>query len=86
MKEIQITLRNVNEVTRFVELNESQDFEIDATVGRYVVDAKSTMGLFGIDLSRPIDLLLHTDNALKVARYEQKLSEILTPLSINHKA
>lgn len=82
---MQISLRTVSEVTQFVELNAEQDFEIDASSGRYVIDAKSIMGVFGMDLSRPITIQLHTDNGLKVARYEQKLKEIITPVNI-HKA
>lgn len=44
----------VNEVTKF-------DNEFDLVSGRYVVDAKSIMGIFSLDLTRPITLNIHTD-------------------------
>ena len=49
----------VNEVTKF-------DNEFDLVSGRYVVDAKSIMGIFSLDLTKPITLNIHTDeNTLK---------------------
>lgn len=44
----------VNEVTKF-------DNEFDLVSGRYVVDAKSIMGIFSLDLTKPIALNIHTD-------------------------
>ena len=37
------------------------DFDFDLISGRYVIDAKSIMGIFSLDLSKPIDLTIHTD-------------------------
>ena len=45
----------VNEVTKF-------DNEFDLVSGRYVVDAKSIMGIFSLDLTKPITLNIHTDD------------------------
>ena len=39
------------------------DYEIDLTSGRYVVDAKSIMGIFSLDLSKPIKVEIHNDNS-----------------------
>ena len=44
----------VNEVTKF-------DNEFVLVSGRYVVDAKSIMGIFSLDLTKPITLNIHTD-------------------------
>ena len=44
----------VNEVTKF-------DNEFDLVSGRYVIDAKSIMGIFSLDLTKPITLNIHTD-------------------------
>ena len=41
------------------------DFDIDLVSGRYAVDAKSIMGIFSLDLSKPIELDIHTDDADK---------------------
>ena len=45
----------VNEVTKY-------DAEFDLVSGRYVIDAKSIMGIFSLDLSKPIDLNIHSEN------------------------
>ena len=45
----------VNEITKF-------DYDFDLVSGRYVIDAKSIMGIFSLDLSKPIDLNIHADS------------------------
>ena len=44
----------VNEITKY-------DNDFDLVSGRYVIDAKSIMGIFSLDLSKPIDLNIHAD-------------------------
>ena len=45
----------VNDITKF-------DYDFDLVSGRYVIDAKSIMGIFSLDLSKPIDLNIHADD------------------------
>ena len=63
MKSVNIMLNSITDVKDFVALVCTCDFDIDLTSGRYVVDAKSIMGIFSLDLSKPIKLDAHTDNA-----------------------
>jgi phosphotransferase system HPr-like phosphotransfer protein len=56
MKEFRIQLTSINDVKDFVNLATLQTFEIDITSGRYVIDAKSIMGIFSVDLSKPINV------------------------------
>lgn len=49
-------LNTINDVKNFVNLVSKYDFEVDLTSGRYVIDAKSIMGIFSLDLSKPIKL------------------------------
>jgi phosphocarrier protein HPr len=51
-----IMLNTINDVKNFVNLVSKYDFEVDLTSGRYVIDAKSIMGIFSLDLSKPIKL------------------------------
>lgn len=44
----------VNDITKF-------DYDFDLVSGRYVIDAKSIMGIFSLDLSKPIDLNIHAE-------------------------
>ena len=61
MKTVMIALNSISDVKTFVNIVSKCDFDIDLTSGRYVVDAKSIMGIFSLDLSKPIDLNIHAD-------------------------
>lgn len=52
----EIMLSSINDVKNFVNIVNRYDFDVDLTSGRYVVDAKSIMGIFSLDLSKPIKL------------------------------
>lgn len=54
MKEFQVLLTSINHVKSFVTAAAMCSCEIDVISGRYVIDAKSIMGLFSLDLSKPI--------------------------------
>ena len=75
MKTIQISLNSIDKVKSFV--NDIIKFEndFDLVSGRYVIDAKSIMGIFSLDLSKPIDLNIHAeeniDNILEVLKQYQ---------------
>ncbi|HHV97680.1 MAG TPA: HPr family phosphocarrier protein [Clostridiaceae bacterium] len=61
MKSFNIMLRSINDVKDFVNIVNKYEFDVDLSSGRYVVDAKSIMGIFSLDLSKPIKLEAHTD-------------------------
>ena len=54
MKVFNILLNSINDVKEFVNIVSKYEFDIDLTSGRYVVDAKSIMGIFSLNLSKPI--------------------------------
>ncbi len=58
-----VMLSSINNVKDFVNTVNKYDFDVDLTSGRYVVDAKSIMGIFSLDLSKPILLNAHDDGA-----------------------
>lgn len=62
MKSFNIILKSINDVKDFVNTVNRYDFDVDLTSGRYVVDAKSIMGIFSLDLSKPIKVEVHTDD------------------------
>lgn len=62
MKEFTVVLGSINDVKTFVNVVTKYDFEIDLTSGRYVVDAKSIMGIFSLDLTQPIKVEAHSDD------------------------
>lgn len=63
MTKATVSLQAINDVKEFVNLVMRYDFDIDLVSGRYAVDAKSIMGIFSLDLSKPIELNAHTDDA-----------------------
>ena len=61
MKTVQISLNSIDKVKSFVNAITQFDYDFDLISGRYVIDAKSIMGIFSLDLSKPIDLAIHAD-------------------------
>ena len=61
MKTTNIILNTINDVKLFVNIVSKYDFDVDLVSGRYAIDAKSIMGIFSLDLSKPIDLNIHAD-------------------------
>jgi phosphotransferase system HPr-like phosphotransfer protein len=63
MQTVQISLNSIDKVKNFVNSISKFDFDFDLVSGRYVIDAKSIMGIFSLDLSKPIDLNIHSEGA-----------------------
>lgn len=61
MKTVKISLNSIDKVKSFVNEITKFDNDFDLVSGRYVIDAKSIMGIFSLDLSKPITLNVHAD-------------------------
>ena len=61
MKTVKISLNSIDIVKSFVNEISKFDNDFDLVSGRYVIDAKSIMGIFSLDLSKPINLNIHAD-------------------------
>ncbi len=57
---VKVSLNSIEKVKRFVEIINQYDSDFDLVSGRYVIDAKSIMGIFSLDLSKPLDLTIHS--------------------------
>ena len=62
MKTVEISLNSIDKVKTLVNELAKYDSDFDLISGRYVIDAKSMMGIFSLDLSKPIDLCIHSDD------------------------
>lgn len=62
MKTFDINLGTINSVKNFVNIVSKYEYDIDLISGRYVVDAKSIMGIFSLDLAQPIKVEVHQDD------------------------
>ena len=61
MKSVPIKLSFAEEVKAFVNTVNRYPYEVDLRAGRHVVDAKSILGIFSLDLSKPITLEIYND-------------------------
>lgn len=77
MKTVEICLNSIDKVKSFVNDITKFDYDFDLVSGRYVIDAKSIMGIFSLDLSKPISLNIHTDDG------SQEVLEALKPYIID---
>jgi phosphocarrier protein HPr len=75
MVSVNIMLNTIGDVKNFVNTISKYDFEVDLTSGRYVIDAKSIMGIFSLDLSKSIKLDAACDD-------DSKLVEELKPFIV----
>ena len=64
MKTVRISLNSIDKVKSFVNDLTKFDTDFDLVSGRYVIDAKSIMGFFSLDLSKPIDLNIHSESSV----------------------
>ncbi len=62
MKSVKISLKMAENVKEFVRITEQCDFDVDIRSGRFVVDAKSILGIFSLDLSKPLVVELYSDD------------------------
>ena len=73
MKTVKISLNSIDKVNSFVNAITKFDYDFDLVSGRYVIEAKSIMGIFSLDLSKPIDLNIHADDNV------EEIMEMLKP-------
>lgn len=73
MKTVKICLNSIDKVKSFVNDITKFDTDFDLVSGRYVIDAKSIMGIFSLDLSKPIDLNVHAEDGM------ERIMEVLAP-------
>ena len=62
MKSVKISLQMAQKVKDFVRTVQDYPYEIDLKSDKYVVDAKSILGIFSLDLSKPLVVEIHSDN------------------------
>lgn len=65
---MKVLLNSVDRIKRFVAIATNCEEDIDLVSGRYLIDAKSIMGIFSLDVSRPIEIHVHSDDAESVIK------------------
>ena len=62
MKSVTINLKMAENVKNFVQITNKYDYDMDLRAGRHVIDAKSILGIFSLDLSQPVFMEIYSDN------------------------
>ena len=72
---VTVNLNSIVKVNKFV--NEMTKFEsdIDIISGRYICDAKSLLAVFSYDLSKPVNIEIHSDNEEEIKRFNEVMEE-----------
>lgn len=66
MHTVQIYLNSIDKVKAFVDSVNTFNTEFDLISGRFVIDAKSILGIFSLDLSKPINLNIYNDDDTEI--------------------
>ena len=66
MKTVEIRLSTIADVRDFVNIVSATDIDVDLSSGRYIVDGKSIMGIFSLDLLSPIKLTAYADDPVEL--------------------
>ena len=61
MTKYTVLLNSIEKIKNFVNTITRYPYDFDLVSGRYTIDAKSIMGIFSLDLSKPIDLNIHAE-------------------------
>ena len=77
MKTVRVCLDSIDKVKGFVNDISRFNTDFDLISGRYVIDAKSIMGIFSLDLSKPIELNIHSESNV------DEILEALTPYIVD---
>lgn len=72
MQTVKIKLETINDVKDFVSVVTLCDYDIDLVSGRYSIDAKSIMGIFSLDLEKPVELQAHTEDCSELLKQIDK--------------
>ena len=74
---VTVNLNSITKVNKFV--NEMTKFEsdIDIISGRYICDSKSVMGVLSYDLSKPVDVQIHSNSIKEIIRFNEVLKEFM---------
>lgn len=71
MLEKSLMLKSMDDVKRFVDIANSKSYDIELMSGKYIINAKSIMGVFSLDLTKPVTMVAHCDSVAELARQVQ---------------
>lgn len=77
MKAFKIKLGNTEDIKKFTETVAICNYDVDVSRDKYMIDGKSVLGLLSIDLSKPVDVLIHTEDKAEINRIKESLAGMI---------
>ena len=77
MKKVMISLSESIQIKSFVNIINKYPFDLDLRSGRYLVDAKSILGIFSLDLSKPVELEILSDDNQEIEKFLEEIKPYL---------
>ncbi len=77
MKKVMISLSESTQIKSFVNIINKYPFDLDLRSGRYLVDAKSILGIFSLDLSKPVELEILSDDNQEIEKFLEEIKPYL---------
>lgn len=74
MQEVSVIINSIDKVKSFVEVSSSIEDELELKSGRYVIDAKSIIGIFSLNLCHPLTLVIHNDDKSIISKFKDYLA------------
>lgn len=71
---MRVLLDTIEKIKRFNHIVQNYDLDIDLISGRYLIDAKSIMGIFSLDCSRPFDVVIHGEESGELRKELEEFS------------
>ena len=68
MLEKTIILKDFEAVKKFVDIINEKPYDVELLSGKYIINAKSIMGIFSLDLTKPLVMVAHTDSHAELLR------------------
>jgi phosphotransferase system HPr-like phosphotransfer protein len=76
-KKFVVSINTIDKVKKFVNITSSFIQDFDLVSGRYVIDGKSIMGIFSLDLSKDIELIVHYEDDEDMAKIKDALASFV---------
>lgn len=65
-KELDLSIGTIDKVKAFTNCNWNFDGTVDVLLGRYIIDGKSIMGMFSLDLTHDVHVKLTSDSESEI--------------------
>ena len=73
----ELVLKTLEKVKKFTNVVNKFNSDVDIIRDRYVIDAKSIIGIFTIDLTKPVTVRIVSDDKAEITRFNEQMEEFM---------